>query len=78
MIRIKNIETKIKKEIINNLNFKKSQGDSHYRNCENKILGKNVYKKSLFLYQLHDINNNTKTKLIDYIKLKLNITPTNI
>jgi hypothetical protein len=32
MIRIKNIETKIKTEIINNLNFKKSQRGSHYRN----------------------------------------------
>jgi hypothetical protein len=73
MIRIQNIETKIKTEIINNLNFDKSQGDSHYRNCENKILGKNVYKKPLFLYQLHDINDKTKTKIINCINLKLNI-----
>jgi hypothetical protein len=74
IIRVKNIETKIKTEIINNLNFKKSQGNSHYRNCENKILGKNVYNKPLFLYQLHEINNNTKTKIINYINLKLNIS----
>jgi hypothetical protein len=40
---------------------------------KNKILGKNVYKKSLFLYDLHDISIDTKTKLIDYINLKLNI-----
>jgi hypothetical protein len=73
MLRIKNIETKIKKEIINNLNFKKSQKDSHYRNCENKIIGNNSYKKPLFLYELHDISDTIKTKIINYINIKLNI-----
>jgi hypothetical protein len=70
--RITNIEIKIKTEIINNLNFRKNPKKSHYMNCKNK-LSKNVYKKPLFLYQLHDINDNTKTKIINYINLKLNI-----
>ena len=73
IIRVDNIETKIKKEIINNLNFNKSQSKSHYRNCENKILDINVYKKPLFLYDLHEISNITKTKIINYINLKINI-----
>ncbi len=75
ILRVNSIETKIKIEIINNLNFKKSQKNSHYRNCENKILGKNSYTKSLFLYQLHTINDNSKTNLINIINktLKINI-----
>jgi hypothetical protein len=73
MLRINNIENKIKTEIINNLNFEKSQRNSHYRNCENKILGNNVYNKPLFLYDLHDITDNTKTKIISYINFKLKI-----
>ena len=74
MIRIKNIETKIKTEIINNLNFSKKTKESHYMNCKNKMLGKNSYSKCLFLYELHNISNDTKTKIINYINVKLNIT----
>lgn len=73
IIRVTNIETKIKTKIINNLNFKKSTRDSHYRNCENKILGKNIYYKPLFLYELHEISSNIKDKFINFINLKLNI-----
>ena len=73
MIRIKNIETKIKTEIINNLNFSKKTKESHYMNCKNKMLGKNSYIKPLFLYDLHDISINTKNKIINYINFKLNI-----
>jgi hypothetical protein len=73
IVRVNNIETKIKTEIINNLNFTKPQRESHYRNCENKILGNNTYTKPLFLYQLHDIDDNAKTKMMDDINLKLNI-----
>jgi adenylate kinase family enzyme len=73
--RVNNIENKIKTEIIDNLNFTKSQRKSHYRNCKNKILGKKSYSKPLFLYQLHehDINDTTKTKLITDININLNL-----
>jgi len=74
MIRIKNIEAKIKTEIINNLNFSKKTRESHYINCKNKMLGKNNYSKSLFLYDLHDISIDTKTKIINYINIKLNVS----
>jgi hypothetical protein len=74
MIRIKNIEAKIKTEIINNLNFSKKTKESHYMNCKNKMLGKNNYSKSLFLYDLHDISIYTKTKIINYINNKLNVS----
>ena len=73
MIRIQNIENKIKTEIINNLNLSKKQKKSHYMNCKNKLLDKNSYSTSLFLYDLHDISIDTKTKLINYINNKLNI-----
>lgn len=72
--RVSNIEIKIKTEIIYNLNFEKSQSKSHFINVKNKILGTKKYKKPLFLYQLHDTNDNTK--IIDYINLKLNINIT--
>lgn len=72
LIRTTNIETKIMTEIIKNLNFTKSKKDSHCRNCENKIIGNNSYTKSLFLYELHDISDNTRTKIINHINDKLN------
>jgi len=71
--RMIKIETKIKTEIINNLNFTKSRSNSHYKNCENKITGKNVYKKPIFLFELHEITDGSKNRLIDYINLKLNL-----
>jgi hypothetical protein len=74
MIRVQNIENKIATEIISYLNFSKKTKDSHYMNCKNKILGKNKYSKSLFLYDLHDISIDTKTKIINYINNKLNVS----
>jgi hypothetical protein len=38
------------------------------------MLGKNNYSKSLFLYDLHDISIYTKTKIINYINNKLNVS----
>jgi hypothetical protein len=71
--RIKIIENKIKNEIINNLNFEKSRKDSHIQNCENKLNDKNKFSKSLFLYNIHKLSNNTIFKLIEHINKKLNI-----
>jgi hypothetical protein len=72
--RIINIEHIIQTEIIHNLNFNKKTKESHYMNCKNKIVGNNRYTKSLFLYELHNINENTKLKIINYINRTLNIS----
>ena len=69
--RVNTIETKIRTEIIHNLNFKKPRCKSHYRNCKHKMLcNKNI---TLFLYDLHKINDETKTKIINYIQDNINI-----
>lgn len=79
IIRVDSIVNKIKTEIIYNLNFTKSKEHSHYMDCKKKLCGTN-YKKPLFLYQLHKINNDTKIKLVNYIndKLKANEYDNNI
>lgn len=73
--RVNNIETKIKLDVINNLNFTKTSRYSHYKNCKNKLIGSNVYTKPLFLYELHEDYNNseTKVKIINYINNIINI-----
>jgi hypothetical protein len=63
-------------EIIDDLNFTKSRGDSHVRNPENKVNGENQYKKPLFLFEIffNNFKNPTvKSNLITYINLKLNL-----
>ena len=73
ILRINDIEEKIKNEIIFNLNLNKSRNESHYRNSKNKILGFNKYKKSLFLYDLHILDDKIKNKILFYINSLLNI-----
>ena len=74
--RIYIIKQSILNEIIHNLNFDKNRGDSHIKNCENKIKGINVYKKPLFLYNIHKLNSNIMLKIKTYIQNMLNITLT--
>lgn len=74
--RITHIYHRIKTEILPNLNTCKKTKASHVRNIELKIIGMKKYNKPVYLYELHELKEDSKQKLVDLINKVLNLSVT--